>query len=481
MPETNARNSPISTGKLARNKPSRRQLWFERVMALLALTNLGLVLFDLSYIAWRDLYFREARVLTKVYDPVKGIEEHRDTQRYLKTVEQLKAQVQQTGLQSPEVEALLKELQGLSVEMVETNPFAQANKTGTLEKIKNRMRDRIDNDSAKQSFRTFWSQPYLAQQGWQKEIKFYDSKIQPLIAANYFRPIWENGEPIDYFFWRIDIWFFSLFAVEFLLRTYILHRRHGGISWLEAMLWRWYDILLLLPIFRWLRAIPVVIRLHQAEFLNLDTVRTQFNRGFVANFAGELAEIVVIRVINQVQGSIQRGEFVRWLTQRDQKEYVDINNINEVEAIAKLMMNLTVHQVMPKIMPDLEALLRHNIEKILNQSPIYQGLQNVPGLGHLPTQMTERLVAEISQGAYNTLIAALEDDPVGDEIFRGLVQHFSEAVGSEVQRQHTLPKLQSLLTDFLEEIKINYVERLSEEDLEQILEQTRSIRQIVKR
>src|SRR6476469_774260 len=222
MPETNARNSVVSTGKLAKNKRSRRQLWFERVMALLALINLVVFLFDLSYIACRDLYFREARVLTEVYDPVKGIEEHRDTQRYLKTVEQLKAQVQQTGLQSPEVEALLKELQGLSVEMVETNPFAQANKTGTLEKIKNRMRDRIDNDSAKQSFRTFWSQPYLAQQGWQNEIKFYDSKIQPLIAANYFRPIWENGDPIDYFFWRIDIWFFSLFAVEFLLRTYIL-------------------------------------------------------------------------------------------------------------------------------------------------------------------------------------------------------------------------------------------------------------------
>jgi hypothetical protein len=30
----------------------------------------------------------------------------------------------------------------------------------------------------------------------------------------------------------------------------------------------------------------------------------------------------------------------------------------------------------------------------------------------------------------------------------------------------------------LEEIKINYVERLSEEDLEEVLEQTRAIRQI---
>ncbi|MEY2857052.1 MAG: hypothetical protein RLZZ74_1364, partial [Cyanobacteriota bacterium] len=31
--------------------------------------------------------------------------------------------------------------------------------------------------------------------------------------------------------------------------------------------------------------------------------------------------------------------------------------------------------------------------------------------------------------------------------------------------------------DLLEEIKINYVERLSQEDIEDILEQTRSLRQ----
>jgi len=37
-------------------------------------------------------------------------------------------------------------------------------------------------------------------------------------------------------------------------------------------------------------------------------------------------------------------------------------------------------------------------------------------------------------------------------------------------------KIEILLVDLLEEIKINYVERLSQEDIEDILEQTRSLR-----
>ena len=470
----------MSPQKLAKTTQSRRNLWFERVMALLAVVNLGLVLFDLTYVPLRDFYLREFRSLTRIYDPIKGIEPHRETQQYLETVEKLKVQLQQTeGLQSPEVAALLEGLRQQSVEMIDTNPFAEANKTGTLEKIKNRMRQRIGNDSAKQSFRTFWSLPYLSQAGVEKEIAFYNQEIQPLMARNYFRPVGETGNFVDYF-WKIDLWFIIPFGIEFLLRTYYIHRRHHSLTWLEAMMWRWYDIFLLLPFWRWLRVIPVVMRLHQAKLLNLEPIRMQINRGFAANFAEELAEVIVIRVINQLQGSIRGGELTRWLSGREARPYVDINNVNEVEAIATLLMKVTVNQVLPKIQPDLEAILQHNIEKILSQSPFYRGLQQVPGVGTIPTQMTEKLVKEISLAAYNTLTASLEDDPVGAELSKHLMEHFTEALGSEVQRQQTVQKIQSLLFDMLEEIKLNYVQRLSEQDLEQVLEETRAIRQIVK-
>ncbi|MBD1887779.1 hypothetical protein [Coleofasciculus sp. FACHB-SPT9] len=470
----------MSPQKLAKTPQSRRNLWFERVMALLAVANLGLVLFDLTYIPLRDFYLREFRSITRIYDPIKGIEPHRETQQYLETVEKLKAQLQQTeGLQSPEVATLLEELRQQSVEMIETNPFAEANKTGTLEKIKNRMRQRVGNVSAKQSFSTFWSLPYLSQAGVEKEITFYNQEIQPLMARNYFRPVGETGNFVDYF-WKIDLWFIIPFGIEFLLRTYYIHRRHHSLTWLEAMMWRWYDIFLLLPFWRWLRVISVFMRLHQAQLLNLESIRVQINRGFAANFAEELAEVIVIRVINQLQGSIRGGELTRWLSGREARPYVDINNVNEVEAIATLLMKVTVNQVLPKIQPDLEAILQHNIEKILSQSPFYRGLQQVPGVGTIPTQITEKLVKEISLAAYNTLTASLEDDPVGAELSKHLMEHFTEALGSEVQRQQTVQKIQSLLFDLLEEMKLNYVQRLSEQDLEQVLEETRAIRQIVK-
>jgi len=304
-------------------------------MALVALGNLSLVLFDISYVSWRDFYFRQLPVLTQLYDPFKGIEPHRDTQKYLETLEELKIQVEQTGLPSPEVAAKLQEINNLSAKMIDEDPFRVASKSGTLEKIKDRMRDRAPNpqDSAKQSFQRFWSPDYLNQQGWQKEIQWFDAKIKPLIATNYYRSIGENGEFTDNF-WQIDLPFIAIFAIEFLARTYSISRRHRSVTWRAAMLWRWYDIFLLLPFWRLLRVLPVTIRIHQAKMPDLQPIRTQISRGFVANFAQELTEVVVIQLINQMQQSITTGELTRQLFQSQKQRYVDINNINEIEAIA---------------------------------------------------------------------------------------------------------------------------------------------------
>lgn len=491
-----------SLQKLSKTKSqARRSLWFERVMASLALLNLLLVLFDLSYIPLRDFWlqgriqvfgFNVGKIrfpgftlpvplppITEWYDPVKGIEGYRDTVQYLNRVDELETQMQRTGVRSPQVEAILQDLRRRSVEMIDTNPFEIANKTGTLEKIKNRMRVLIPNeqDSSKDAFTTFWSQDYLATHGQAQGLGFFRRKIQPLIETNYYRPIGENGEFIDRF-WIIDLPFVFLFGIEFLARTWVISRRHIGVNWLDAMLWRWYDIFLLLPFWRWLRVIPVTVRLNQAELLDLNRIQKQISQGFVATMAEDLTEVVVVSIINQVQGSIRSGDLAKWLSQRPVRPYVDINNTDEVAALSTLMLQLMVHRVLPKIRPDIEALLQYHIEKILNQSPAYRGLQQVPGLEQVQHELTQRLVKEICQGIYDGLNSTLEEDPVGEQLFKRLIEHLSEAIGSEIQAKQTLHRIQSLLTDLLEEVKINYVERLSEEDLESVLEQTRALRQI---
>nr|MDZ8004530.1 hypothetical protein [Nostoc sp. DedSLP05]MDZ8099396.1 hypothetical protein [Nostoc sp. DedSLP01] len=444
-------------------------------MAAIATVNLCLVLFDLSYVSWRDWYLQKLPQIVQIYDPIKGIEPHRDTKKYLETLDALQEQVNQTGLQSPEVKSSLEEINRLSKEMIDTNPFAGANKSGTLEKIKNRMRDRINKESAKESFAIFWSQPYLTQNGWAKEINFFNQRIRPLIATNYYRRIGESGEFMDNFL-IIDSAFIALFALELLGRTFLIKRRHPGLGWLEALLWRWYDLFLLLPFWQWFRIIPVLVRLDQAQILSLYTVRRQINQGIVANFAEELTEIVVVRVINQVQGSIKRGEIVRWLSQQENvRSYIDINNVNEIEAIAGLLVKTIVYQVLPEIEPAIVAILRHNIDTVILQVPIYRNLQSLPGVGQAQTQFSEQLATQITTNLYKTVVSAVED-PVGAKLASQLVQSFSDALTGQIKEKHLLTQIESLLFDFLEEIKLNYVQRLSQEDIDQIIEQTRQLR-----
>ncbi|MGB3512287.1 MAG: hypothetical protein WBA93_24225 [Microcoleaceae cyanobacterium] len=470
----------MTTTKSIRRK-SRKVPIFERVMAFLALVNFILVLFNISYISFRDFYFQHVPIITKIYDPIKGIEPNRDTEKYLDVFAQINIQLSPTA-DSSSVEETLEELRKLSLEMINQNPFAVANKSGSLEKIKNRIRDRIPNpeDSAKESFTTFWSEEYLTREGWIEEIKWFEAEIKPLIAKNYYRSIGESGGMADYF-GIIDLPFIIIFGLEFLGRTYLISRRHQSVNWLEAMLWRWYDIFLLIPFMQFLRIIPVAIRLSHAQIIDLEPIRAQASRGFLASVAQELTEVVVMQVINQVQKEVKTGELAKRIFSSQERTYIDLNDINEIEAIATRLLQVTVTKVIPELQPDIEALIRYNIEKIFEESPAFQRFQQVPGLGNLANKLSETLVKELSnlategpQNAYETVKTAMAD-PVGTKLSNQLVQHFGKALGTELQQEHTLEELQSLVSAFLEEVKVNYVMRMSDEDVEKILEQTRQL------
>ncbi|NET50948.1 MAG: hypothetical protein F6K09_20120, partial [Merismopedia sp. SIO2A8] len=167
-----------------RRRKNRHNLWFERIIAILALLNLLLVLFDVSYIPLRDFWLhRKVQVfsfkigpleyegfplsfawlipdITELYDPFKGIVEYRDTKQYLEKVDKLENELNDPDVRSQEIEIILADLRRRSIEMIDTNPFQVANKTGTLEKIKNEMLDHLPNpdDSSKQAFDNFWTQ-----------------------------------------------------------------------------------------------------------------------------------------------------------------------------------------------------------------------------------------------------------------------------------------------------------------------------------
>jgi len=447
-------------------------------MAIIALINLILVTFDVSYIRFRDLYLKVAPEFTIWYgETFKGIEPDRTTTQYLDTVDRLEDQVAQTGLSSVQARVILSRLQQQSISVVDENPFAIADKSGTLELIKNKMRDHIGTDSAKDAFVEYWSEPYLSANGWSEEIDFFNQDIRPLFETNYFRGISIDGGPIDRF-WIIDIWFILLFAVELLARSFYLSRRYKNLTLLDAVLWRWYDLLLIipfsalrLPLLGLLRIIPVAIRLNQSQVIDLEPLQNRVNRFFISQVAIELTEVVVLRIIDQMQNLIREGNISEWLLATGTgRRYIDINGVNELQVISQQIADLLVDNVVPQLKPEIDALLQHSVVQVLDQSPAYKGFRQIPGIGGVPDQIAHQIVGQVSENAYDVVRAALKDEK-GAQLTQSLMTKLIDTTRIEVQKNGTLDELESLTAALLEEVKLNYVRRLAAEDVDRLIEQ----------
>jgi hypothetical protein len=466
----------MTLSRSVRKPRSRRNIWFERLMAVVALVNLGLLSFDLSYISFRDFYLKRFPEFTRFYgEQFKGIEPHRETAAYLEAVNQLEDLIVNNPIDSDVVREQLATLRTLSDEMIDTNPFEVADKSGTLERIKNEMRDRMNIESSKDAFARFWSVDYLSedppgepQTRWPEAIAFYNEEIEPLLETNYYRGLGEDGNPLDRF-WLIDRWFIGILALEFAMRTVYLSRRYKGVNWIDAIVWRWYDLMFFLPFWRWLRVIPVTIRLGQAKLVNLAIVGNRIRRAIVTHFAIELTEIVVIRVIDQVQNLVIRGEVRQFLlSSSSSRRYIDINGVDEIEVITKRVTDIIVGQVLPKIKPDIDAFLSHNVNMVLQGSPMYRGLGNLPNFEQGSNQLVNGMVGQLSQSIYDAIQSALEDEK-GAELTRKIIASFVQVSRKEaLSQRQTVEEIESLMNDLLEEVKINYVKRLSEEDVEEL-------------
>lgn len=475
-------STPVSRNntKQYKRRRTRRNPWLlglDRLMALAALANLSLVLFNITYIPFRDFYLSRLPQLTELYDPIKGIVPNRDTQKYLKTVDQVEQQLAKSGTEGAELQKLLEQLRGQSEELVDENPFELANKTGTLEKIKNRMREQMDNESAKGSFREFWSVDYLKKNLWTRELEFFNKDIRPLIASNYYRPFGESGDFVD-FFVVIDLPFVLLFGLDYLIRTFYLSRRRQGTSWKDTIFWRWYDLLFFIPIWRILRILPITLRLHQVGWINLSRMQTQINRFLAESLAGDMTEIVLVQSVGIAQDAIEQGVIEQWLL-NPETDTVEINEVNEIEELILQAVKITIYKVLPQLTPDLENVIRHAIVEALSDIPFYRQAQQLPGMMTLPNVIAQQVSKQLTQTSQSTLTKVLNDQK-GKDIFDQLGEHFTDALRGELQNQETLDEIQSLLTDFLEETKLTILQRLESKGGEGAAAEVEHLRQVTR-
>lgn len=446
----------------------------EALIALIALANLGLVLFDISYIRLRDLYFRYLPQLTQRYDWVKGIEPYRDTDQYLKEVDGLETAISQQGINSSQVSQSLKDLNDRSVSMIQEDPFRVANKSGNLEKLKNQMRKHMANKSAKDSFRAFWSLQHLNDQNWRTELAFFNKDFRPLMAANYFRPIDESGDFVDRF-WMIDLGFVGLFAADILLRVLWIRQRHRT-SWKDAILWRWYDLLLLVPAWRIVRIVPVAIRLHQAGLINLQNIQDQVNRNIAENIAGEVTELVLLQSFNVVQGSVKQGALRQWLKASSiaNPTMVDANGLDELRVISRRLVEV-IQAVLPKTQPDIEILVRHVVEQAIAQVPIYQTVQALPGFDQIAAEIAKQITHQALQTLSGTLTNVVTDE-ITPTLVQQLGQHFLGNLQVELNQKQTLSEIETLLVAWIEDLKLTVLQSFEAQSQQQIIKEAEHTR-----
>lgn len=454
-----------------RSPQPKQQPWLRGINAFLAAVvtfNFAWVLFDLSYVRFRGLYFQYIPGLTVHYDWVKGIEPHRETTRYLELVDQLKGAIDQQGINSPRATQLLTQVRDRSTAMIADNPFQAANRSGSFEKIKNLLRRRLRQDSSREAFRSFWTAEHLQKSdSW----RFFDRNIRPLIAANYYRHIDESGEPIDRS-WRIDIWFTGLFALELLVRTWVIQQRHRK-DWSEALLWRWYDFFLLLPVWRFLRIIPTVVRMHQVGWIHLDKAQAQLNHHIAGNIVGEVTELVLLQTFNLIQSGLRQGMLQHLVA--EPLTLVDTNQQDELEIIVRQLLRVMVEHILPQLRPELALLIEHAVQQSLTQVPLSRELHYLPGLSQLSAELSKQMGQQTTQ-ALLTLTQRTLKDEVGQQLTQKLITRVMETTRSEFKQQRILESIEPLLADWLEELKLTVIQRLESQDQQHTLQEAENLR-----
>jgi len=476
---------------------SRLMRQWERFVALWAALNLLLVIFDSTYVPLRTFWLQRNLYpipsvplavpltvlpdITPWVDPIKGIEPHRETSAYLRQFAQLdqalgavSSTTAPAGL-SPAQRALLARQLQATVQMIDTNPFQASGATGTLEKIKARLRRRADRDSAKQAAEMLLSPDWLARHGWAEERRFWQTQVLPLVATNYWRSIDENGRPTDHF-WRYDLLLFqSVFAFDILLRVLRMRRRLPGLGWREAFLRRWIDLPLLLPFWRWLRLAPVLERLQTSGLISIEPLRAVVSRGVVALLAVELFEVLALQLLEGLQQLVRSRRWPARIRGLRSHQTVVNHEQREVVELVRIWAPLLLVQVAPRLAPELEGVLGHALQQSLQSTVVPPPLRQLqPLLG-----MEKGLSRQLAGGVVDSLLDLTRStgnrlgrrDDEQLELLQRFVDRFWEELAAALESGPALQRSQDLICALLEEVKRTYVGQINRAGVGGLIEQ----------
>jgi hypothetical protein len=446
-------------------------------VALWASVNLLWVGFDLTYVPLRTFWLQRTLYpfpslplalpltllpsITPYYDPIKGIEPHRQTQAYLAAFRQLDQQLLRDPA-APAAQVLRRRQLALTDQIIDENPFLVSGQSGSLETVKNRLRQRAGLDSAKLSNARLLSVDWLKTHPWQQERRFWQQQVLPLIETCYWRSIDENGHPTDHFWWYDLVLFQGIFVLDIGLRVLRLRRRLPGLSWRDALLRRWIDLPLLLPIWRWSRLLPVVERLSGAGLINIEPLRAVISRAVVSLLALELFEVLALQLVDGTQSLIRSPQWPRWIRNLRSHQRANLADGGDLVELLRLWGPMVLGQVAPRLSPELQAVLSHALQQSFRGGAM--GAQ-------LSSQLSAAVVDSLLDLSRSTGKRLSQPDNRQVELLLRFADRFLDELGGALEAGSTLERSQQLLCSLLQDLKLTYLAQVNRAGIDALMDE----------
>jgi hypothetical protein len=448
-----------------------RDLLWDAFMVYLAVINLSLIVFDFTYLWLRPWYHRTIPAVTRIYDPVKGIEPHPVTEEYLEATNDLRVvldggtptvdvggdeeleerwrslrygSLQGKGdagrrlealLAGPDergpllVEGTLSDLRRLSRRMLVEDPFARSGQSRSRARIGVGMQDHLVAEGMPgaaeltpvQVFDRFWS--------WDEihlplRLDYFEADLEPILEVNFDRRYDLNGKMVDHFWW-IDLPFLLIFTVEFVTRWILAVRRKELARWFLFPILNWYDLLGIIPLrqfrlFRLFRIASIYVRLHKSDRTVVgDDIVTRTVKYFSNIITEEISDMVALRILSETQEELQHGTHRR-----------------------------IIRQVMAGHRDSLSAELTERIGEALNSEPIRR-------------QARDFLDANLQRSVDSA--ATLQRLPVPDSLLRPIVEVVGRAVFDSIADTLAATVSEDEGREALQEIVGGALDRLTDE------------------
>ncbi len=281
-------------------------------MIYLALVNVWLIGFDFTYLWLRPLYFEYLPRVTEIYDPVKGIEPHPLTARYLERVDRLAADLT-ADAPAPVIEADLAALRELSVQLLLARPFERSGQGRNAGRLEARLSRFLQTPGTSvRGWTDDSARLWAAGPGLADRLAFFQRELRPLLAVNYHREFDLDGDLVDHG-WLVDLPFLLIFTLEFYTQWWLAVRRRTYPRWFFFPIFHWYDLLGIVPLpqfrlFRLFRIASIYVRLYRSTRSTVGSDPLSRVVKYFANIINEeISDMVSLRILSESQEEIRDG------------------------------------------------------------------------------------------------------------------------------------------------------------------------------